>query len=66
MTDQSGEIPKQRGTSSGEIGQNPVETIGKRPAQNEEPDPASSEPVEDSRKPLKAHPDDAKSNEGKR
>jgi len=30
MTDQSKEIPNQRGTSSGEIGQNPVEIIGKK------------------------------------
>jgi hypothetical protein len=30
MTDQSKDIPNQRGTSSGEIGQNPVEIIGKR------------------------------------
>jgi hypothetical protein len=29
MTDQSKDIPNQRGTSSGEIGQNPVEIIGK-------------------------------------
>lgn len=60
MTDQSNDIPKQRGTSSGEIGQNPVETIGKQPAKKDEPDPASSEPVEDANKPPEAHPDAAK------
>jgi hypothetical protein len=29
-TDQSKDVPSQRGTSSGEIGQNPVEIIGKK------------------------------------
>jgi hypothetical protein len=32
MADQTNEVPNQRGTSSGEIGQNPVEIIGKLPA----------------------------------
>ena len=41
MSDQMQEIPKQRGTSSGEIGQNPVEIIGKRPA------PPESQPAND-------------------
>jgi hypothetical protein len=31
MADQSTEVPTQRGTSSGEIGQNPVEVRGKQP-----------------------------------
>jgi len=30
MSDQANEVPTQRGTSSGEIGQNPVEIIGKK------------------------------------
>jgi hypothetical protein len=32
MTDKTNDVPTQRGTSSGEIGQNPVEIIGKQPA----------------------------------
>jgi hypothetical protein len=60
VTDQRDEIPKQRGTSSGEIGQNPVETIGKQPTQNGEPDPASSEPLDDASRLPNAHPDEAK------
>jgi hypothetical protein len=32
VADQTNDVPNQRGTSSGEIGQNPVEIIGKQPA----------------------------------
>lgn len=41
MTDKTQEIPSQRGTSSGEIGQNPVEIIGKDTVQ------AGSKPAND-------------------
>ena len=38
MTDKTNEVPTQRGTSSGEIGQNPVETIGKQPPKEKSAD----------------------------
>jgi hypothetical protein len=45
MSDQTNEVPTQRGTSAGEIGQNPVETRDKQPQRK--PDGfVDSEPTE--------------------
>ncbi|HEY9127994.1 MAG TPA: hypothetical protein VIM62_12750 [Acidobacteriaceae bacterium] len=53
MAEQSDHVPNQRGTSSGEIGENPVEVVSKRPPskgnasdKDDVPDPSSTEPPE--------------------